>query len=180
MPSKAIIENVQEIIGVVAIAKNLAIGKNGQLPWHCESDLKFFRKLTTGHTVVMGYKTWLSIGKPLKNRLNIVLSRSHILNNQPNLLLMRSKEEVLAIRRYLNCDIFIIGGAKVYSTFSREIQRWFVTEIPLEIENADTFMLENFLEDFDQINTINLQNEVTVRVYERRKPLSEPNLTASL
>ena len=61
------------IIGIAAVSKNNAIGKGGKLPWHYSADMKFFRETTTGHAVVMGQKTWLTLGKPLKNRLNIVL-----------------------------------------------------------------------------------------------------------
>jgi len=64
------------IIGIVAIAKNYAIGKDGKLPWHYSSDLKFFKETTAGNAVVMGSNTWRSIGKPLPNRLNVILSRS--------------------------------------------------------------------------------------------------------
>ena len=63
------------IIGIAAVDRKGAIGKGGKLPWHYSADMKFFRETTTGHAVVMGRKTWFTIGKPLKNRLNIVLSR---------------------------------------------------------------------------------------------------------
>jgi dihydrofolate reductase len=56
------------IIGIVAIAQNYAIGKDGKLPWHYPADLKFFKQTTTNHAVVMGFNTWKSIGKPLPNR----------------------------------------------------------------------------------------------------------------
>ena len=83
------------IIAIVAIAKNYAIGKDGKLPWHYPADLKFFKETTTGHAVVMGSHTWESIGRPLPNRLNIVLSRSAEIEETPNVRLLRSKDEVL-------------------------------------------------------------------------------------
>ena len=64
------------IIGIVAVARDMAIGRDGKLPWHYPSDLKFFKRTTVRNTVVMGSNTWRSIGKPLPDRLNIVLSRS--------------------------------------------------------------------------------------------------------
>ena len=85
------------IIGIVAVAKNLAIGKGGKLPWHYPADLKFFKATTMGNALVMGYNTWGSIGKPLPGRLNIVLSRRRPVDAEPRLLLQRSKEEVLAL-----------------------------------------------------------------------------------
>ena len=84
------------IIGIVAIAQNFAIGLRGKLPWHYSADLKFFKETTLGNAVVMGFHTWQSIGKPLTKRLNIVLSRTNSIENQPNILLVRSKAEVLA------------------------------------------------------------------------------------
>jgi dihydrofolate reductase len=61
---------------IVAVADNLAIGKDNNLLWHISEDLKYFKRITGGHTVIMGRKTWESIGRPLPNRRNIVISRS--------------------------------------------------------------------------------------------------------
>src|SRR5215210_1044251 len=105
------------IIGIIAIAQNFAIGKDGKLPWHYSADLKFFKQTTLNNAVVMGFNTWASIGKPLPKRLNIVLSRKENIESHPNVLFLRSREEVLALKQYLNCDLFIIGGAKTYQNF---------------------------------------------------------------
>jgi len=155
------------IIGIVAIAKNLAIGKDGKLPWHYPADLKFFKRTTSGNAVVMGVNTWKSIGKPLPNRLNIVLSRTANIENQPSVLLLRSAEEVSALAKYLNGDLFIIGGAKTYETFGDAIEKWIVTEVPDEAENADTFMAENFLNGFELKDKIPLENDLQVKVFAR-------------
>lgn len=155
------------IIGIVAIAQNHAIGKDGKLPWHYSADLKFFKETTTGNAVVMGFNTWKSIGKPLPKRLNIVLSRSNTLENQPNVLLIRSKEEVLALAKYLNCDLFIIGGAETYKNFADVIEKWFVTEIPESIEDADAFMPPNFLSAFNPTNKTQLDKNLFVKVFEK-------------
>lgn len=154
-------------IGIVAIAQNLAIGKNGKLPWHYSADLKFFKQTTLNQAVVMGFNTWESIGKPLPKRLNIVLSRSRNLENQPNVILLRSKEEVLALSKYLNCDLFIIGGAATYENFSNVIEKWIVTRIPETVENADAFMAEDFLSDFSLSKTENLEDDLNVEFYEK-------------
>src|ERR1700755_646233 len=102
-------EKRKMITGIVAIAKNFAIGKDGKLPWHYSADLKFFKQTTVHHAVVMGFNTWESIGKPLPKRLSIVLSRKRSIESQPDVLLVRNKEEVLALSKFLNCDLFIIG-----------------------------------------------------------------------
>lgn len=155
------------IIGIVAIAKNFAIGKDGKLPWHYPADLKFFKQTTSGNAVVMGVNTWKSIGKPLPNRLNIVLSRTANIENQPGVLLLRSAEEVSALAKYLNGDLFIIGGAKTYETFGDAIEKWIVTEVPDEAENADTFMAKDFLNGFRLKDKIPLENDLQVKVFVR-------------
>ena len=155
------------IIGIVAVAQNFAIGKNGKLPWHYAADLKFFKQTTTNHAVVMGFHTWTAIGKPLPKRLNIVLSRNSNIENQPTVLLLRSREEVLALADYLKCDLFIIGGAQTYAEFSEAIQQWMVTEIPETIEGADTFMPENFTDDFNLEATEKLDGDLRVKIYSK-------------
>lgn len=156
------------IIGIVAIAQNLAIGKDGKLPWHYSADLKFFKETTLQHAVVMGFNTWKSIGKPLPKRLNIVLSRSNSLEHQPNVLLLRSKDEVLALAKYLNCDLYIIGGAETYKNFADVIEKWFVTEIPEAVAAADAFMPQDFLENFNLTDKMQLADDLFVKVFQRK------------
>lgn len=155
------------IIGIAAVAKNFAIGKDGKLPWHYSADLKFFKETTHGNTIVMGFQTWKSIGKPLPKRLNIVLSRSNSIENQPNVLLVRSKEEVLALSKFLKGDLFIIGGAKTYRNFADIIEKWIVTEIPERIEDADAFMPKDFLDGFELVQTKNLEDHLRVKIFEK-------------
>ncbi|MEO6587834.1 MAG: dihydrofolate reductase [Pyrinomonadaceae bacterium] len=155
------------IVGIVAIAKNFAIGKAGKLPWHYSADLKFFKQTTLNHAVVMGFNTWESIGKALPKRLNIVLSRTRDVENQPNILLMRNKEEVLALSKYLNCDLFVIGGAETYKNFSDVIEKWIVTEVPEIVKDANVFMPEDFLKDFVLSNTENLEDELKIKIYKK-------------
>jgi dihydrofolate reductase len=156
------------IIGIVAIGKNFAIGKNGKLPWHYSADLKFFKQTTVNNAVVMGFNTWHSIGKPLPNRLNIILSGSRSIENQPNVLLLRSVEEVLALSKYLSGDLFVIGGAATYENFSDAIDKWIVTEIPEIIEDADVFMRQNFLDKFDFKESKILEGDLTVKIFAKK------------
>ncbi|HQU83919.1 MAG TPA: dihydrofolate reductase [Pyrinomonadaceae bacterium] len=156
-----------KIIGIVAIAQNFAIGKDGKLPWHYSADMKFFKETTLQNAVVMGFNTWKSIGKPLPKRLNIVLSRSNSLEHQPNVLLIRSKEEVLALAKYLNCDLYIIGGAETYKNFADVIEKWFVTEIPESVEDADAFMPQDFLNNFEMRETKELADDLRVKIYKK-------------
>lgn len=155
------------IIGIVAIAKNYAIGKDGKLPWHYPADLKFFKQTTTGNAIVMGMNTWRSIGRPLPNRLNIVLSRSAELEAQPGVLLLRSKDAVLELARYLNGDVFVIGGAKTYENFADSIDKWIVTEVPETVEDADVFMPQDFTEGFELQDKTELEGGLSVKYFQR-------------
>ena len=155
------------IIGIVAVDRKGAIGKGGKLPWHYSADLKFFKGTTSGNACVMGYNTWLTIGKPLPNRLNLILSRRSEIELQPSLLTLRSPDAVLSLYKYLGCDLFVIGGGKIYSTFLSHLEKWIVTEVPLTVEGADTFMPANYLEGFRVVNSIELGEGLVVRFYER-------------
>ena len=155
------------IIGIVAISQNYAIGKGGKLPWHYAADLKFFKETTTGNAVVMGANTWRSIGKPLPNRLNVVLSGSSSVTPPPTVMRLSEKEEVLDLARYLNHDVFIIGGAKTYAEFAGDIEKWIVTEVPLTVEDADTFMPTDFLEGFEIEETRDLGDDLVVKIFQR-------------
>ncbi|MBS1796587.1 MAG: dihydrofolate reductase [Acidobacteria bacterium] len=158
---------MSQITGIVAIARNFAIGKDGRLPWHYSADLKFFKETTTGHAVVMGFNTWESIGRPLPKRLNIVLSRSRTLENRADVLLLRGRAEVLALSKYLKGELFVIGGAQVYAEFADVIDRWIVTEVPATVADADAFMPADFLRGFQLQNAIELEDDLRVKIYEK-------------
>jgi len=156
------------IIGIVAISKNFAIGRDGKLPWHYPADLKFFKRTTTGNAIVMGWNTWKSIGKPLPGRTNIVLSRTADLDDKPGVKLFRSMIDVINFVEEFDGDVFIIGGAKTYQAFAGVIEKWYVTEVPLMVEDADTFMPRDFLDGFETSETIDLGDGLRVKVYVRR------------
>jgi dihydrofolate reductase len=153
------------ITAIAAVARNGAIGKGGQMPWHYSADMKFFRETTTGHVVVMGRKTWLSLGKPLKNRINVVLSRDKDLAVPGEVLVRHTVDEVLT--EFAAKEIFVIGGAQIYSLFMPHIQKWLVTEVPLEVQDADAFMPEDYLRGFAVSDSTRLDEELVVRHYER-------------
>lgn len=156
------------IIGIVAVAQNNAIGKDGKLPWHYPADLKFFKRTTTGHAVVMGMNTWRSIGRPLPNRLNIVLSRSAQIDRAENLIFLRNEKEALDLEKYLKCDLFVIGGSKTFAEFADKIDGWIVTRVPVEVTDADIFMPETFLDGFHQTETYDLGGGLTVQEFRRQ------------
>lgn len=155
------------IIGIVAISKNFAIGKEGKLPWHYPADLKFFKQTTTGNAVVMGSNTWRSIGKTLPGRLNVILSRRAQLDTADDLLFLRSEEEAVDLSKYLKGDMYVIGGAKIFAAFAPFIDSWLVTEIPETIEDADVFMPADYLEEFQLVETRELNGGLAVKRYDR-------------
>ena len=155
------------LIGIAAVSRNNAIGKNGKLPWHYSADMKFFRETTTGHAVVMGRKTWLTLGKPLKNRLNIVLSRDSSIEPQESLVVLRDVDSVLSFSKSLKTDLFVIGGGQIYSEFLSYIEKWLITEVPLTIAGADAFMPDGYLDGFEQAEIRKLDDDLRVAFYQR-------------
>lgn len=156
------------IIGIVAIAKNFAIGKDGKLPWHHSADLKFFKQTTTGNAIVMGAETWRSIGKILPDRLNVVLTRTGNIDCPPDVMKLSDRDEVIDLAKYLHRDLYIIGGAKTFEAFADVIERWIVTTVPDDVEDADTFMPEDFLDGFDLGETKDLGGGLTVKILHRK------------
>jgi dihydrofolate reductase len=118
---------------IVAIGKNRVIGVNGKLPWHISEDLKRFKRLTTGHTVLMGRKTFESIGKPLVNRRNVVVTSKHI----PDIETYNSVDE--ALKALANQDkVFVIGGGQIYAQLLERADELYLTFVENELE-GDTF-----------------------------------------
>jgi len=155
------------IIAIVAVDRNGAIGKGGKLPWHYSADMKFFKETTTGNACVMGYKTWLTLKKPLPHRLNIVLSRTADIEPQESLVVARDVDLVLAMEKELTTDLYVIGGEQVYRAFLPHINRWLVTEVPLEVEGADTFVPAGYLDGFKRTDSRTLEDELIAVTYER-------------
>lgn len=115
---------------IVACGRNGVIGFNNQMPWHLPRDLKFFKEKTLNQTVIMGRKTYESIGKALPQRNNIILSRQNL--SVPNAEVIYSREEALIRAESFQTDIFIIGGAEIYRQFLSLADVVFKTEIQAE------------------------------------------------
>jgi dihydrofolate reductase len=154
------------IIGIVAIDRNFAIGRGGQLPWHYSADMKFFKETTIGSAVVMGRRTWETLKGPLKDRQNIVLTGGDI-EKADGITVARDIQHVLNLAKDSDTHLFVIGGAKVYQAFRPHVDRWVVTEIPLTVADADTFMPANFLDGFELYEVRQLDDGLRVKFYER-------------
>lgn len=124
---------------ILAADVNHAIGKGGKLPWHLPEDLKFFKKMTDGKPIIMGRKTYESIGRPLPNRTNIVLTRDESFS-ATGVLTVNSKEEALelAAKNLGETDeAMVIGGAEIYNMFLPEAHRIYLTRVYTEVKGAD-------------------------------------------
>ena len=124
---------------IVAIARDNAIGRKNSLLWHISEDLKYFKKVTLGHPVIMGRKTFESIGRPLPGRKNIVVSKSGNINN-PSVEMAEDLEELLkSLRRKRKEEYFVIGGASIYAKAMQYAHRLYVTKIYAKAIDADAF-----------------------------------------
>ncbi len=119
---------------IAAIGKNRELGIDNKLIWDIPSDLKFFRKTTSGHTVLMGRKTYESIGRPLPKRRNIVISRDTELKIE-NVEVYNNIDEAL---KNITEEVFIIGGENIYSQFIDKADKLYITEIE-ESYDADAY-----------------------------------------
>ncbi len=122
---------------IVARSRNHVIGRDNQMPWKISADLQFFKRVTMGHPVIMGRKTWESIGRPLPGRRNIVVSRN---TNYPITggELVGSLDEALKSLNQFS-RVFVIGGEQLFTQAFDKADRLYITEIDLDIEGGDTF-----------------------------------------
>ena len=123
---------------IVAVAENSVIGNKNQLIWHLPEDLKMFKKLTTGHPIIMGRKTFESIGKPLPNRTSIIISRNADFKAE-GCITVGSLEDAIAKASEIESDeAFVIGGAEIYKLAIPFADKIYFTEVKHSFE-GDTF-----------------------------------------
>lgn len=131
---------------IVAIGKNREIGKGNKLLWHIPEDLKNFKEITTGKTVIMGRKTFESIGRPLPNRKNIVLSKNGDKESfeQKGIELYQNLENLIADYKNSEEEIFIIGGEQIYREFMQKelVRRLYISYIEFSDSEADAYFPE--------------------------------------
>ena len=131
---------------IVAIGKNREIGKGNKLLWHIPEDLKNFKEITTGKTVIMGRKTFESIGRPLPNRKNIVLSKNGDKESfeQKGIELYQNLENLIADYKNSGEEIFIIGGEQMYREFMQKglVSRLYISYIEFSDSEADAYFPE--------------------------------------
>ena len=147
---------MKKISIIVAMNNKRVIGLNNALPWHISEDLKHFKKLTLNHSVVMGRKTFESIGKPLKQRKNIVISRNESLNLE-GVMIVNSIDKAISIAND-GSEIFIIGGEQIYSISLSIATHMYITEVNNNNE-GDAFFPNFKKNQWSEISRQNLTSE---------------------
>jgi len=148
------------LTAIVAMDPNRLIGANGTLPWHLPEDLAFFKKTTLGHPILMGRKTFESIGRPLPKRKNIVLTRDETWSHE-GVEVIHSPDAIAKMKG----QIFVIGGAEIYAALSPLIAEWLVSHVHHSYE-GDTY-LAPFEIDFPESEEVEGDGDFTVRRYRR-------------
>ena len=134
------------VSAIVAIAKNNVIGINNGIPWYLPADLKYFKKTTLDHHIIMGRKSYESIGRPLPRRTNVIVTRDPFYLAS-NCLVVHSVEEGLQLALDNNEDeAFIIGGGEIYHLAMPYVDRLYLTEVDLEVDGAVYFPEIDFSE----------------------------------
>jgi len=129
---------------IAAVATNGVIGRQGQLPWHLSTDLKRFKQLTMGHTMIMGRRTWESIGRPLPGRRTVVVTRQSDYDVPDGVRTAPSFDDALDIAEAAGeNDVFVVGGAEIYQEAFPQADRLFFTEVAADVE-GDTYFPVNF------------------------------------
>ena len=126
---------------IVAMAMNGCIGRHGQIPWRIPEDLRFFKKTTLGHPIIMGRKTFDSIGKPLPGRHNIVITRSPKESTPDLTYVTTMTAAMIEAEKYLSADAtaFVIGGGEIYKDFLPFAETVYITHVPDIITDGDVF-----------------------------------------
>ncbi len=152
-------------IAIAAMSENRVIGANGRIPWHIPDEFKWFKQATMGHTLVMGRKTYESIGKPLPGRRTIVLSRQPL--EIPGVTVVDSLDKIDP--SVSEGEVFIAGGAEIYRQALPFVSEIYLTVVKKKVEGDVLF--PNFKAQFEQVEVLREHPEFTVYRYQRIKPI---------
>ena len=136
---------------IAAIGKNNELGEGNDLIWKFPADQKFFRETTSGHPVIMGRKTFESIGRILPNRRNIVITRDKTYLRH-GVDVVHSIDEALSLVKGAESEIFIIGGAEIFKQSMNIANKLYITRVEAEDKNASVFFPEINLQDWQEIS----------------------------
>lgn len=159
-----------EKIIIAAVSSNGVIGNEGKIPWSCKAELQHFKKTTLGFPVIMGSRTWEAIGSPLKNRINIVLSKSGKVKPKESVVVFDSLNTALQFcekQNYPKC--FIIGGAQVYSSAFGTADKMLITKMKFEAE-GDVYFPKFNENEWVETQSDNFK-EFTIHTYIRKEKI---------
>jgi len=151
------------LVAIVAMTTDRVIGRNGTLPWHLPEDLAFFKRTTSGHPIVMGRKTFESIGRPLPNRRNIVLTRDKDWS-APGTDVIHSPQELEKLPD-IGGTVYIIGGAEIYQAFLPHTDAFLVTHV--HKAHAGNTYLPRFEDEFPHSTLIESHPQFEIRRWAR-------------
>lgn len=160
---------------IAAVSDNNAIGKGNAMPWHISGDLKYFKRITSGGTVIMGRNTFLSIGRPLPGRKNIVITHRGNEGLPEGVASADSIENAFLMAEKYGKPCFVIGGAEIYRQTIPLADRLYITHVHTVIDDADTFFPELQAHDWERISTSGRMNDPETgydfefSVYDRKK-----------
>lgn len=162
---------------IAAVAENGVIGRGGQLPWRLKADLQRFKELTMGHTIIMGRKTWESIGRPLPGRRMVVITRQPGYQAE-GVSVVGSIEDAFEMARSAGDDeAFVIGGAEVYALALPYVDGLYLTRVHANIDGDTTFPTidwSDWRQTTNEPHAADEQNDhdFSFQVYERQPPRS--------
>ncbi len=155
---------------IVAFGKNQVIGKDNAMPWHYPEDLKYFKRITTGHKVVMGANTFHSIldclNQPFPNRENVIITHEKIEKNYENVIYFDNLDVIINKYKDSEEEVFIAGGASIYEQMLEHCNKLYITHIDKEFEGDAHFPKIDYSK-FDKISS-NVLGDLDFCVYERR------------
>jgi dihydrofolate reductase len=164
------------LTAIVAMTPQRVIGRAGSLPWHLPDDLAFFKRTTSGHPIVMGRKTYESIGRPLPKRRNIVLTRDPAWSAKGVEVILQPEE--LGKLPGIDGQVFIIGGSEIYAAFLPMLDDLLVSHV-FENHQGDTWLPE-FERDFPQSEVLETHADFEVRRHFRAGPSAEFRLATEI
>lgn len=156
-------QSLPRFVAIVAMAENRVIGAGNKLPWHLPEDFKWFKQQTLGKTLLMGRKTFESIGRPLPGRTTLVLSRSA--SPIPGVVVIRSLDEIAVVAPTAT-EIIVCGGAEIYRLTQSRWEEVFVTRVRRVVADGDAFFPE-FEADFAAPEVVRETPEFTILHYRR-------------
>lgn len=149
---------------IVAMAENRVIGLNNQMPWHLSADLKRFKQITLGYPILMGRKTFESIGKPLPGRTNIIVSRNSEYQKKfqhGDCILVQSIEAAIEAGCRLSDEIFVIGGSTLYQATLKLADTLYITQIQKDFQ-GDTFFPEFYPQGWLEVEHEHVTDDTAV------------------